>query len=270
MLAEVSRILGESKSRRGTAQADVINLGPERWGVHLVTNVDGTAGERSFEADSCVALATATALIVALAVDPVRASAARAPVESPRAEAPISRPDPPGHALSGLVAMSVQGDLGSLPSVAASGELAAGVTERWIRVEALGSLWALQDANRSASEGAHLQRIEAGLRGCWRGIARGSVEADPCLGARLTHLSSQGFGETTAYQRDAWGWSLDGDVLATWTLIGPLALRGMLGIALPLTRPPVVLVDSQGRTIQIQQSSAVAGRAALGLEVRFP
>jgi hypothetical protein len=270
VLAEVSRVLGGSTSRRSTVRADVARLAPERWAVHLVTDVEGTAGERSFEADSCVALASATALIVAWTVDPLRASAAPAPVESPRPEPAISRPDPPGHALSGLVAMSAQGDLGSLPSVGASGELAAGVTWRWIRVEGLGSLWAVQDANRSASEGAHLQRIEAGLRGCWRGLVGSSLEVDPCLGARLTQVSSQGFGETTRYQRDAWGWSLDGDVLATWTLVGPVALRAMLGVAVPLTRPPVVIVDSQGGTIQLLQSSVVAGRAALGVEVRFP
>jgi hypothetical protein len=269
VLAEVSHVLGGPTSRRATARADVAMLAPDRWAVHLVTDVEGSAGERSFEADSCSALASATALIVAWTVDPLRASSAPAPVESPRPEPIVSRPEQPGHPLSGLVAISAQGDLGSLPTVAPSGELAVGVTQDRIRVEALGSLWAVQNANRTASEGAHLQRIEAGLRGCWRAFVGSSLEADPCLGARLTQLSSQGFGETTTYQRDAWAWSLDADVLATWTLVGPLALRGMLGIAVPLTRPPVV-VDSQAGTTQLQQSAVVAGRVALGLEVRFP
>ena len=44
----------------------------------------------------------------------------------------------------------------------------------------------------------------------------------------------------------------------------------LVGIAVPLSRPPIVILDGQGGTVQLHQASAVAGRAALGLEVRFP
>jgi hypothetical protein len=79
-----------------------------------------------------------------------------------------------------------------------------------------------------------------------------------------------GFGETQTYQRDTWWWMARGDLLASWTLLGPFALRALLGVAVPLARPPVVILDSQGGTIQLHQPSRVAGRAALGIEVHFP
>jgi hypothetical protein len=77
VMGEVQRMLGGTTSHHATVQADVAEVGPAHWSVHLATNVDGAAGERSLDADSCASLASATALIVAWTVDPAKARAQR-------------------------------------------------------------------------------------------------------------------------------------------------------------------------------------------------
>ena len=70
--ADVARLLAGS-SATGSARADVTHAG-DSWRVVVAMN----GGERRLEAGSCRALAEATALIVALAVDPARVAANRA------------------------------------------------------------------------------------------------------------------------------------------------------------------------------------------------
>jgi hypothetical protein len=78
---EVARLLAGS-SASGMADAEVMRAGT-RWRVALSMN----GGERHLEAASCKALADATALIVAMAVDPERVAANRAaPDASPTRE----------------------------------------------------------------------------------------------------------------------------------------------------------------------------------------
>ncbi len=297
--AEVTRVLGGPSSRHAVARAEVAHLGAARWSVHLATEVDGQTGERTIEADSCAALASATALIVAWTIDPARAAAA-SPAPSPSPPAPsdpptaTTPPEPPASApppapappppvataparaadplarVAGRVALAALGDLGSLPGPAPGGELAVGATLAALRVEVSGVALASQDARRSAAEGAHLRRLELGLRGCFSVAQSAALELAPCLGARLTHLSSEGFGETTPYDREAWGSALEAAALGTWRLAGPVSLRAMLGLVLPLARPPVVVLDARDGTVPIAQASVASGRASLGLEVRFP
>jgi hypothetical protein len=86
VLAQVERILGPATSAERkdvTARAVVSRAGHGRWQVALTTRVGAWTGERSFSADSCKALADATALIVALTVDPERASLAPAALPAP-------------------------------------------------------------------------------------------------------------------------------------------------------------------------------------------
>jgi len=70
--ADVARLLAGS-SATGSARADVTHAG-DSWRVVVAMN----GGERRLEAGSCRALAEATALIVAMAVDPARVAANRA------------------------------------------------------------------------------------------------------------------------------------------------------------------------------------------------
>jgi hypothetical protein len=74
----IDRLLagGPRTSSRVDARAEVARSGA-RWRVTLVTVRDGASGQREVEAGSCRSLADATALIVALTVDPTRVAANR-------------------------------------------------------------------------------------------------------------------------------------------------------------------------------------------------
>jgi hypothetical protein len=281
VLAQVSRNLTGLRPRPSVARAEVTKLAPQLWSVHLVTAVEDTPGERSFEADSCSALAGATALIVAWTVDPRRARGAMPEPAGARPSAPLedtsmapaavdSRPAPSGSDVSGVVALTAQGDLGTLPSAASAAEITAGAVLGHLRLEVSGSIWSDQDATRSASEGTHLHMLDGAVRGCWRSAVGPSLEVAPCLGAGIVHLSSDGFGETAPYRRDAWFGMMHGGLLATWAVAGPVALRALVGVAVPLDRPAIVILSSQGGTVPLHQPSAVALRAGLGLELHFP
>jgi hypothetical protein len=269
--SEVKRILGGMSSHRATAHADVVQLGPQRWSVHLVTNVDGASGERSLEANSCEALASATALILALTVDPTRAMAAPPPSPPPK---PLPQPAAPVQTPSQnpvrfLVATSAAGESGTLPSASLGGEIALGILFGPVRAELSAADWFAQDATAVSGQGTRIHLLDGALRGCFRGRFGDSFELDPCAGAALVFASSEGFGEDTKFERSSNWAGLDTDLFSSWRFAGPLALRASVGLGIPLARPSFVLLDPQGQTF-LHRASAIAGRASFGLEVRFP
>jgi hypothetical protein len=97
--AQVETLLAGTPSTlvRVTARATAQQRNDGIWTVTLTTDRDGTVGERSIEADSCRSLADATALIVALTIDPAHVAAARTARSStiPVASAPPPEPAPP-------------------------------------------------------------------------------------------------------------------------------------------------------------------------------
>lgn len=289
VLAQVHGILGSATSHHAVARADVTHADPERWSVHLQTDVDGVQGERTIDATSCESLATATALILALTVDPSKARA-NLPVEpppksgaaAPSAEPPPSpSPAPPrGKAtrLGAFVAIAGAGDLGTMPSPALAPEVSAGVLFGPVRVELSGDDWGAQDATPKGnpSEGAHIHLYDVTARGCFRWRLEQRVELDPCGGAGLVYATSDGFSTAnnvsfTPYQGKSGTWmTANGDLLAAWGFFGPLALRASVGAGLPLARPPFVVLQQQGPSIFLHRSAAIIGRASVGLEARFP
>ena len=76
VMAELARQLSGTTltpEKRINARADVRRGEGQRWHLRLVTESGEQRGDRSLEAESCRAVADATALIVAMAVDPSRA-----------------------------------------------------------------------------------------------------------------------------------------------------------------------------------------------------
>jgi hypothetical protein len=188
----VQQLLGadDPAAARVEAHARVERLGDSSWRVHLTTQRDGATGERVVDSSSCRSLADATALIVALAIDPQRVAANRpslaaaagsasspsapapapaptpapapapaptpAPTPTPApAPAPAPTPAPPPAPLPpsrfSLFA-ALGGDLGTLPRPAWGVTLGAALfLSPAVRLEAYGSYWPWQHAQSSAS-----------------------------------------------------------------------------------------------------------------------
>jgi hypothetical protein len=310
VLAEMERVLGGPPSRGAKVKAEVEELGAHLWSEHLATEVEGVFGERTLEADSCEGLAAATALILAWTIDPARAAEApltprsaslagpppapppesappplaveasppqpSPPRPSPRAVAPPSTtPTEPYRGPRAFLAIEGMGDLGTQPQVGLAGRVTLGVLFGRVRLEASVADWYAENAYTSppfSSQGTTLHPWEGAFRGCLRWEPAPRLEVDPCLGGGVVHVTSNGFNETVAvYQADtSWG-SLYGDALGVWTFADPFALRASLGIAVPLSRPEFDIEEPTGQpSLPLHHAFYFAGRAILGIEVRFP
>jgi hypothetical protein len=101
IMSEVSRLLGTTSGGipgELAATARVHRVAPRRWVVRLSTSLDGTRGQRQLEGDSCQAVASATALILALTLDPAVDAEGRPPsgtTPAPAAPPPETNPRPP-------------------------------------------------------------------------------------------------------------------------------------------------------------------------------
>ncbi|MEO7111358.1 MAG: hypothetical protein ABI183_13040 [Polyangiaceae bacterium] len=278
VLAQIERNVGAAKFARADVEANVSALGPRRWSVHLVTNVDSAHGERSLEANTCAALADATALIVALTIAPAHDDVTPTPTTAPEPAKlkPIETPEDreaapsPKSRLTGLVAVTLLGDLGTLPHAGVAPGITIGMMFEIFRAEISGNTWFTQDARSplSNSEGSHLQLLDLAARGCFR-IPFRSIEIAPCLGAGLVHLSIAGFGETFPEQTDDWWLTARVDLVATWTIVDPIAIRALVGAVAPFQRDAVDFEDSQGDRVELHRPALISGQAAIGVEAHF-
>lgn len=283
--AEAQRILGGTTTHHVTARADVTQIDPADWSVHLTTNVDGARGERTLNANSCASLASATALIVALTVDPTKARAALRSSQhagwlqhaTPKpARARLAR-SPSATQPFGLVAASAAFELGSLPSAAFGGELAVGTLLGPVRLELTGADWVAQDATQTvhgSSEGARIHLIDVTLAGCFRGRIGRRFEADPCLGGAVIFASSDGHGPapefSARHESSSWG-GVRAELVAAWSLVGPFALRASVGAGVPFVRRRFVIILKPPQSdVVLHRPSAATVRASVGLEARFP
>jgi hypothetical protein len=112
----------------------------EDWSVSLDTTSHGGEGHRSFHAETCQALASATALIVALMIDPDAVAAhADEPARPPVPALPPPAPPPtPRRPLTGFVGLDGLGNLGVLPSVDVAVGASAGIARSWWRLDLRG------------------------------------------------------------------------------------------------------------------------------------
>jgi hypothetical protein len=170
-------------------------------------------------------------------------------------------------------------DLGTLPNADLGGRISAGALLGRLRLEVSFGDWLSQQATASpprTTQGTTLHPLEGALRGCFRWTPVRRLEIDPCAGAGLTYVTSNGFGESVFFAGETakgatWG-SAYADALIVVAVAGPLALRGSVGLAIPLVRPEFDIQEegNPSSVIFLHQASSVAGRAGLGVEVRFP
>lgn len=271
VLAEVARVLGGSQKGRipAIARADVVRTDTGRWQAALSVEARDAHSERNLEAESCEAIASGAALIVAVAVEggvpppapPV--STPKAPVAAPAESAGSS------HASQLLVAAAGVIDDGTMPLIAGGGEAALGwsyATPRWrVRALAGASYFPSETKILVGGEGGDFTLRAASARLC-ASIARGPFDIGPCLGGEIDSMSGSGFGPAIRplERNPVWG-SAVGTVLASWSLAGPIAVFARADGIVPPARPTFGLPPHS----DVHQPSLPAWRVALGVELRF-
>lgn len=306
VLAEIRGILaGGAASAHAVEAAATVERAGQRWRVALTIRSDQGSGVRSLDADSCEALASAVALIVALAVDPSRravadagppaadASADASAAERPHVDAdagtasppapsqpPRRRPPDEGDDVDGprlAVGATGAADVGDLPSPALGGAVAVAGLYRRGRVEARGRTYASQRAADLArpSQGVDLAYLGLDLRACLAVLVTGRAARDgltvsPCLGVDLSRIAGNGFGGSKTFSGDGSWSALEGGLLGTWALASSIALRVGADLLVPTSRPGFVVLAPDGSTAEsLHRPAPIGARFEFGAELRF-
>jgi hypothetical protein len=282
VVAEVERLARGAPPRellvaRAEVEHDV------SWRVRLETRSGGSVGKRQIEAESCAQLADATALILALMIDPAAGSDPRppdspqappvferekaappAPAFAPPAPSP-SRPSP--RSVLGAVTVSALGDVGTLPGAAPGLGLSAGLLVSSYRVMGNLAYFPSQTASLAArpSAGGDFTLAGGALVACRTLLTLGPARGALCAGAELDALLAKGFGVRSPRDGSTrWGAFLFG-ALVDLDIASPVSAELRIGGAVPFGRPPFSF-DDLGT---VYRPAAVALRLALGLSAHF-
>jgi hypothetical protein len=239
------------------------------WSVVLTTRVSGQLGRRSIEAPSCESVAEATALIVALMIDPDAVAAQaqgpkgrRVPAPSPRAAA-VARP------LGVVAGLHAQGRLATLPNVDLGMGVGLGlVGRRWL-LDLRGTYGLRRDqlAYLSSRSGAYGRfNISTGALAACLNLGSTALAFGPCAVAEAGWVSAEGYGTTQGFSRHA-PWAALGAGGYLWFAVGHHLLLVLQADALvPIWRPEYVFRNLPG---VVFRAPAVGGRFLAGIAWRF-
>lgn len=239
------------------------------WQVEIETGSKPQVRRRLLEAESCAALADATALIVALMIDPKAVEEIACPSPPPPSRpAPPSQelPDSPNRFSLGLVGTA---SLGILPSLDAGVGGSLGLLRGSWRFELQGSYGLRRDQTVAVPslERAHgTFNYLGGSAGVCRDLGSRRVNIGPCTEVAFGILSAQGYGVTQGIPaKTPWlGFGLGGflAIEASQHVTFPLHA----GLLVPVTRPEFIIEHVQGRVFH---GPPIGAYAALGVELHF-
>ncbi|MCX4246857.1 hypothetical protein [Paraliomyxa miuraensis] len=301
----LATVLGEGPSAEAGAGVRAVARVHEEGGrLHLELRTETPSGVTTREtvADDCAVLVEATALIVAIAVDPTAVLGRGETLAEPE-PSPVE-PEPPDEAPAVVVepmepadpetrlgiepveaadrevepttdprirfGMRVAGaiDGGSLPGVAGGLRVTGAVLGRRWRAELGGDYWLPRTATAEPGIGGRIGLGSGAARGCGvPGIDRVGLEIPLCAGVEAGILRGDPAGDRVANPvtaRVPWVAATAGAGVA-WTPRRFIALVLQGEVVLPIARTGFVVGD-----VEVYRVGAVAGRGTLGIEVRFP
>lgn len=292
--------LGEGPSAEaGAAVRSVARVTREKGKYRLVLRTETASGVslRETTAADCAVLVDATAVIVAIAVDPTtvlgRGDAAPKAVDpeepAPTEPAPTEPTPPPTEGeLAPFVAPEVLPapvppvpeprvrfgvrvgggvDLGVLPGLAGGLRLAGSAFRRAWRAELRGDFWFPRTAIVQDGIGARVRLWSIGGRGCWvPGVARVGLEFPLCAGIESGAMHGDPVGDRVASptpSRRFW-LAADGSAGLAWAPRRFIAIVVQAELVVPILRAGFRVGD-----VEVHRAGPVAGRGLLGLEARF-
>jgi hypothetical protein len=280
---EVARVLSSSHERRVavTVRADVSRDDSGRWHAALRVDMRDAHGERTLDAESCPAIASATAVIVAIAVEggmpePVPGAP---PPENPERPVPQRVQLRASQVIVGAAAVI---DASTWPSLAPGVEGTLGLAQSWstwrVRAFATGGFFPWQDSSPLLSgsdapgEYGRFELFTASVRAC-ASLVRGAFDVGPCLGGEVDVMIGTGASIGPAQptpDSGAWASAL-GSVLASWSFLRHAAIF-LRADAFYAPLPPQFGVYSPAPSrnpINVYEPPHIGARGALGVEVRF-
>lgn len=295
--------LGERPTAEGQAEVraegTIVEVDGGGFRLSLRTQTESGVTTRETFDERCDVLVDATALIIAIAVDPsvVLNRVPPGPVVEPpqepapevEVEPPASEPTPPETppSDSGLVVSAADAEpapavprrvrfgmragggaiVGAVPNVGGGFRFAGGlIGPRW-RAELLGDYWLPRTEVASEGIGGQISLWTVGARGCWTPTVATVFEFPLCGGAEGGVLRGDPVGDGVADGRTSrrpW-FAFDGSAGFSWAPRRFLAVMVQAEISAPLLRSGFRVGE-----VEVYRPSAVGGRFVAGLEARFP
>jgi hypothetical protein len=273
--AEIARLLGGEirVPKGGDIKAVAVAAQGQTWSLAIETELAGRPGRRSIEAASCQDLADATALIIALMIDPT-AVAAHPPQSRPAPTPPPAQSDPAPQKrrpVAYLVGIHAAGSYGTLPSIDAGLGGGVGLAGRRWRVELRGTYGLRRDQRVTAPPPAPLDSygrfnfVAAALAGCLN-LGRESLAVGPCVDAESGVVSAKGFGASEGFPAQTLWLALGAGAYAAIPLGPHFSLPLHLDVVAPLLRPEFVFKNVPNRVFQ---APVVGARMSSGIEFHF-
>jgi hypothetical protein len=270
-----------------------------RFELHLETVDNGIRGERTLKAATCEELASAAALIIALAVDPETvaarskdASTAAGAAASTSGAPPVATPPPnpsagpapaaaeaekplrSGAPVTGFAEADLAVDWGALPDISFGPSLTGGFAVDRLELRLAATYFAprFAEAPPDPDRGGDVSLLVFGLAGCYA-LTASTAKIGLCAefeGGALFAIG-RGFDHTDDAVRPWLG--AGGSVDLTIPVAGPVALRVGVGALFPFGRSPIQFTENPGEVTEIQSTIHrpfwVSGRAAAGVRFTF-
>lgn len=254
----------------------------DRFVLTLHTEQADANGDRTLAAQSCAELAEAAVLVLALAVDAdavaraEQGTTAQHQAEIDRERPPFLRPTETQAKASAprdrpwAVRADALVALGPLPGVSAGPSLALAREVRRLRFE-LSGFWLWPREGREPGTPGSVRVSLWALRPTMCARLFGErAQLSACLAAELGRISGRGRGLAIAQESHALWPAASLAPRLSIAATRMLFLQLELGIVAPLVRPRFVSTDGQGRALtRLYEAAPVAGRATLGIELRF-
>lgn len=271
---EIARLLGGTTriTRGGDLEAQALVEHGALWSVGLTTRQAGRTGRRSIESTSCQSVADATALIIALIIDPDAVAANTLDgKETPTSPATPAPAPPPiaARSIDFLASVHGQASTGTLPGMDVGVGAGVGLAgQRWLwELRGTYGLRRDQVAYLSSLPGAYGRfNIYAGtLAGCLR-FGPSAFSLGPCAVAEGGLVTAEGYGASVGFSKRApWAAAGAGAYLA-FALGKHVQALLRVDVLAALWRPEYVFQDVSG---VIFQAPAVGGRGLASIGWRF-
>jgi hypothetical protein len=276
LYVEIARLLGGDirVPQDGTLKARSLVTHQQTWAVTIETELAGRAGHRFIEAASCQDLANATALIIALMIDPDAVAAhATEPGLIAATSATVATPRKEPSPIEVLLGIHTAFSHGTLPSLDAGLGAGVGLAGRYWRLELRGTYGLRRDQKAAVSTppGAYGQFnfVAGALVGCFN-LGHASLGYGPCADAELGVVSAKGFGVNVSLPAHTLWWALGAGLYGSMPLGHHLSLPLHADVLAPLRRTEFVFKDNTGRvTSRVFQAPPAGVRISAGVELSF-
>jgi hypothetical protein len=278
VLSEVSRLVATAPTEPLRARAHVTRAGK---GFRVTIELAGAArGVRTLRGRSCESIARATALIIALAIDPQAASVVSEQLEAPEPEPeevrsvpaaparPSFRPEP-GPSPRGVLFLGFLGEHALVPRLALGTEAGAGLSWRFARGDiAVGVIPRARTALAShPSVGADFTLAFAALRSC-AGLVGESAAVLGCAALRGSRIWARGTGASPSFEATANVFSVEPGVLIRVPGESGVSAELTANLVVPLSRPSFVIADAETER-ELFRPAAVGAVVKLAVSYEF-